>query len=384
MTSPVGKPQSQWAVSALCDSDLITALMFRGGNAFVRAQPRVDPFVDNEAIRINYDAAVSRHSNAIRAAASLSAVAANANAIAGVYGQSAANAASNLNTVQYTLLNSSSNLASLTSAYASTLAGGTIATQQAELAMEQKFKASQFLAAAQASNAVAAATLSNSQSAAAQAGAAVKAAQNEVTNATVAANATKTKAAKDREDANIMIKLYYTAISSSYSRMYGYDYRLYERAVEANNAANASAQAAIVANATLDAANGNLPMAQAAATVAAKALAAAQVAAKDAAANLFATQTMHALANKDAADKTAAANTLAARTNIIKSALDATTTVNNNAIIEAPLAVASASNATNAYLQRQQTAFVVNGISSVARVASGNLDVVSLGALLAR
>ena len=382
MTSPVGKPQSQWAVSALCDSDLITALMFRGGNAFVRAQPRVDPFVDNEAIRINYDAAVSRHSNAIRAAASLSAVAANANAIAGVYEQSAANAASNLNTVQYTLLNSSSNLASLTSAYASTLAGGTIATQQADLAMEQKFKASQFLAAAQASNAVAAATLSNSQSAAAQAGAAVKAAQNEVTNATVAANVTKTKAAKDRENATNAINLYHTTIRQN--RWYGYDYRIYERAVEANASANASTQAAIVANATLVAANGNLHMAQAATIVAAKALAAAQVAAKDAAANLFATQTMHALANKDAADKTEAANTLAARTNIIKSAIDATTTVNNNAIMAAPLAVASASNAGNAYLQRQQTAIVVNGIASVARVASGNLDVVSLGALLAR
>ena len=345
MTSPVGKPQSQWAVSALCDSDLITALMFRGGNAFVRAQPRVDPFVDNEAIRINYDAAVSRHSNAIRAAASLSAVAANANAIAGVYEQSAANAASNLNTVQYTLLNSSSNLA-------------------------------------QASNAVAAATLSNSQSAAAQAGAAVKAAQNEVTNATVAANVTKTKAAKDRENATNAINLYHTTIRQN--RWYGYDYRIYERAVEANASANASTQAAIVANATLVAANGNLHMAQAATIVAAKALAAAQVAAKDAAANLFATQTMHALANKDAADKTEAANTLAARTNLIKSAIDATTTVNNNAIMAAPLAVASASNAGNAYLQRQQTAIVVNGIASVARVASGNLDVVSLGALLAR
>lgn len=163
---------------------------------------------------------------------------------------------------------------------------------------------------------------------------------------------------------------------------FGYDYRIYDRAVEANNAANASAQTAASANAALVAANGKLQAALTEAAISAKALAAAQAAAKSTAASLAAAQTLRTITNIDVNNKIASENEAAARTNMIKTALDSTATINNNAIAMVPLAMASVSNANNAYLQRQQNALVVNNIANVARVASGNADVISLGSLL--
>lgn len=376
-----------------CDGALITALMSRGGNAYVRTH---DPFVDVDAIgiRSNYDASVSRQSVAAGVATNLTAAASTALVAAGVYKQSAAVAASNLASTQYTLLTSSSNLTSLSQAYASALDGGDAAAQQAAMANTQTALANQFVVAAQASNAVAAATLRDRQTAAAQTAAAVKTSQTTVANATVAANATNARAAADAQNASNATNAFNNTPQTIRVAFYawmitGYYYETNPKYYTAMNAANtatatarASAQAAQAANAALVAANVDLQTALAAATPAANALAAAQAAADDAARNLAAAQSKYVVAQSYSATKNAVASTAAMRTVNVKSALDATTKISSDALTAAPLAMASASNAASAYLQKQQAAALASSIAGVARAGSGNLDVISLGGLL--